>query len=643
MDTVRLPYTHTLAIVAASFCFSGISAQKIESNSQQQIAGLKVLFKEADIVALNEQSVFTFEYDKKTSALIARQQDAHEYMAINPNAEFVIKNYYNDKSRIEYYTLTTGNGKSLTHNKYCGHYQQGSVFYSDAQVCAYQFQLDLQGKTAAFQTRIIYNDIKYLTHTFFHSEAPSRRREIVINIPSWANVELREMNFDGYEINKTVKHENGLTIHTYVAENLKAFPDDKNLPGYLHFLPHILILTKSYEYNGQKSTVLSSTADLYKWYSSLTATIAQNHEAIKPMVNQLTSGLKSDADKIKAIYYWVQDNIKYIAFEDGLAAFKPEDAHEVFYKKYGDCKGMANLTKEMLKLAGFDARLTWIGTDRIPYSSEVPSLAVNNHMICTVFIGDQRYVLDPTEKFNPLGLHAERIQGKEILVEDGDSYIIGAVPEEPLENYLQEWSWKYEIKDETLKGSGKAAIKGEYKKILLNILQSIKTEDKDKFLKTVVAGADNPDNFAISDHSLFERDELLSIGYEMNLKNNLSSYEREVYVDIDFADDFKGASMDKTRTAPYKFMSRALKKIKAELTIPPGYKIEYLPEPFQYKNDHFAFDLKYRTEGNTIIYTKEIRILQSILPVSEFGNWNNAVEQLTKFYNDQIILKSNDQ
>lgn len=640
MVTVRL---YRLTIVFALFSYTGIPAQKIDSNVQPEIRQLKALFNDADIVALRENSVFSFEYDKKNSTLVARQQDAHEYIAMKPNAEFIIRNYYNDKSQIESYSLTTGNGKSLHHNKYCGHYQQGSVFYSDAQVCAYQFKLDLQGKTASFQTRIVYSDIKYLTHTFFHSEAPSKRREIVINVPAWVNIELREMNFDGYDIRKTVKQENGSTVYTYVAENLEALPDENNLPGYLHFLPHILILTKSYQQNGQQTTVLSTTGDLYKWYSSLTSTIRQNHEPLKPLVHKLVSGLTSDEDKIKAIYYWVQDNIKYIAFEDGLAAFKPEDAHEVFYKKYGDCKGMANLTKEMLKLAGFDARLTWIGTDRIPYSSEIPSLAVNNHMICTVFAGDVRYVLDPTEKFNPLGLHAERIQGKDILVEDGDSYIVATIPEEPLENYLQEWSWKYEIKDQTLKGSGTAAIRGEYKKILLNVIESVKAEDRDKFLKTVVAGNDNPDNIVIRDRSVFERDKILSIGYDMNLKNNLSSYDNEVYLDMDFSDDFKGASLDKDRKVPYKFMSKALKKINAELTIPSGYKIEHLPEPFKFSNEHFAFDLNYRTEGNTIFYSKEIRILKSILPVSEFDNWNSAVEKLTKFYNDQIILKSNEQ
>ena len=34
----------------------------------------------------------------------------------------------------------------------------------------------------------------------------------------------------------------------------------------------------------------------------------------------------------------------------------------------------------------------------------------------------------------------------------------------------------------------------------------------------------------------------------------------------------------------------------------------------------------------------KIRILKSLLPTDQFKEWNNAVEQLKNFYDDQIIL-----
>src|SRR5690242_9074625 len=107
-------------------------------------------------------------------------------------------------------------------------------------------------------------------------------------------------------------------------------------------------------------------------------------DKLQKQLTQITQGKTTDADKIKAIYYWVQDNIRYIAYEDGYSGYIPASAQEVLSKKYGDCKGMANLLTEFLKLAGYDAHFTWIGTRSIPYPQNTPALCVNNHAIVTL-------------------------------------------------------------------------------------------------------------------------------------------------------------------------------------------------------------------------------------------------------------------
>lgn len=80
-------------------------------------------------------------------------------------------------------------------------------------------------------------------------------------------------------------------------------------------------------------------------------------EKLRPALAKIIANNTNDVDKIKAIYYWVQDKIRYIAYEDGYSGYIPASAQEVLANKYGDCKGMANLLTELLKLAGYDARL----------------------------------------------------------------------------------------------------------------------------------------------------------------------------------------------------------------------------------------------------------------------------------------------
>jgi hypothetical protein len=405
-------------------------------------------------------------------------------------------------------------------------------------------------------------------------------------------------------------------------------------------MPHILVLTKSYREEGKQVKVISSTEDLYQWYSSLTKKINNETEKLAEKVKELCAGSKDDEQKLKSIYYWVQDNIKYLAFVDGLAGFQPEDAHKVFYNRYGDCKGMANLLKEMLIIAGFDARLTWVGTNIIPYTYDIPSLAVDNHMICTMFSGGKKYILDPTEKYQPLLAHAERIQGREILIENGEKFIRDKVPVEPINKYLEEKKIIYFLSGNSLTAEGEATYVGESLKNILNRLSLLDKDKIDLFLRNVVSGAGNSNYFTMKSHSAPDRDEALKVQFHGKMDNQLSIFDKDFYLSLDYERDFKDLKIEEKRKSPFDFGRRIFRKTVAELEIPEGFNVQYAPQPLSIKDDHFQFDLRYEINGRKITYFKEIKINKTVIPVSEFEKWNNIVNQLNKFYNDQIILQS---
>ena len=75
----------------------------------------------------------------------------------------------------------------------------------------------------------------------------------------------------------------------------------------------------------------------------------------------------TDEAKARRIYKWVQQNIKYVAFEDGMEGFIPRDASLVCSRRYGDCKDMASILTKMLQYSGVEACFVWIGTRSLPY------------------------------------------------------------------------------------------------------------------------------------------------------------------------------------------------------------------------------------------------------------------------------------
>ncbi len=185
-------------------------------------------------------------------------------------------------------------------------------------------------------------------------------------------------------------------------------------------------------------------------------------EGLKKTIDSLTSKTKTDEEKVKNIYYWVQKNIKYVAFEDGLGGFVPREANDIFEKKYGDCKDMASIITAMLNHAKLPGYLTWIGSRDIPYTyDEMPSPNCDNHMIAATEINKKLYFLDATSSFTPLGLPTSFIQGKEAMVRKSNTaYEIIKVPVvEAAKNNFNE-SLDITFNNTILKGNGLFEVTG---------------------------------------------------------------------------------------------------------------------------------------------------------------------------------------
>jgi hypothetical protein len=626
------------------FCFLILGGaeglcQKINEEYRAEAELLSKRFK-GSVAAIYSSTIIRFEYAPYTGYLQVRETESRKLVATQPNASVTIRSYYHDQKTLESYSLDNENGRARIHDKFCGNVQQGDIFHSDAQVCIYGTTLAQMGHGIQYESVKLVTDPKYYTQAFFVDQFPAKKRQIKFVIPKTAEVDLVEMNFSGHTITKEVQEEKDLRVYTYTAEWLDLPPSVENLPGHLHFLPHIVILSKSYRYkNGQLVTLISNTDDLYKWYRSLTVQNKVDESVLRQTVNDLIAKAVTTEDKIKAIYYWVQDNIKYIAFEDGLAGFKPEDAHQVFYKRYGDCKGMANLTKAMLTIAGIDARLTWVGTTRIPYSYDLPTLAVDNHMICTAYDNQRKYILDATMKYGLLGEVGQHIQGKEILIENADKYTIDSiafiVPRQPLE----EVTWKYQLRDSQLEGQAHVRLRGDLRSGFVAVANTLKNNDRISFMKGLVVGPSRLAEVDLEHAPVLSRDSVISLVYKGHFRNQSYQTEKELYVDLDVDEPHKNDKIPKDRMAPYRFAVRNNSTLTGEFVIPKGYTLGSFPKDFTVSHPYFEFSLAYRAVGDKIIYTRGIQLKKEQMPVAVFSEWNQAIDGLRKFYNEQIVLK----
>lgn len=593
--------------------------------------------KKAKVVAYKNSSDYDFQLQGESLSVV--KQDNINLISLEGNLNYAMHVFYNDHIKIEGHDMKYASGKSLKKESVCGNYEVESIFYSDAKVCSYKFNFLYDATEVSFSSKSRYDDPRYLTKIFFHDDDPSDSREISITVPKEVNVEIVEKNFTGFDIKKSVEQINGNTFYKYSATKLPALKSEENSLGALHHYPHLVVLTKDYTSPSGKKSIISSVDDLYKWYAGLVKEVKNDPAPFKGEVQRLIANPKTSEEKMKAIYYWVQDNIKYIAFEDGIAGFKPEPAQNVYTNRYGDCKGMANLTKEMLKVAGFDARLTWIGTNRIPYNYDLPSLCVDNHMICTVYLDGKQYILDSTEKYVALGKNAERIQGKEMLVENGEQFIRKTVPVSDPNSNLITRKETLTMEGETIKGQGELTLNGEAKKNILYYSTNVKQEDQKKvFDNLAISEYSNTDKVEITNAPPVDREKPLEVKYSFSLNNKVSKFDKDLYVDMDWNKSYQNLQIEDDRVSDYYFNRKIKLKTSKKLKLPVGYKVTHLPKGMSKKNPDFSFEVSFKQVGNEVIYDNEITVYRGIIKKGSFSIWNECIKELKENYSDQIVL-----
>ena len=547
--------------------------------------------------------------------------------------------FYNDEISLENIKVLNSDKKEVNIQKLCGDYSEKSIFHSDAKLCVIKFPLAEKGKPFNYTFRENYHDIKYLTSFYFLQRFPVIERIVQVNIPSWLEVDLREFNFEGHNIQRSSVKEGDITKVTFKITNAQAYKSEPNSPNHALSYPHIICVTKAFTETGKRTVLFESVKDLYGWYSTVCAEIGNDPEPVKAKVAELIANKKTDQEKVESIFYWVQDNIRYIAFEDGIMGFKPDAAQNVLKNKYGDCKGKANLLKTMLTIAGFDARLTWIGTSDLPYDYSLPSLSVDNHMICTVILNGKKVFLDGTEEYIALNDYAQRLQGKQVLIEDGKNHIIDRIPEFAAERNKVTVTNKITIADNQLNGTAVSEYNGESKISVQSAFAAIKNDKKAESLADFArSNNSNVEVSNITNSDFNDRQKPLQLKYNFKANNQITRTGNELYVVMDWEKDFSSMEIEADRKNDFEFNQKYNLTTQTELIIPEGYKIDYLPTSFKKSTPNWSFEGNYVTKGKTIVYSKNIVINKPILKKSDFAGWNSFIADINKFYNDQVVL-----
>lgn len=519
------------------------------------------------------------------------------------------------------------------------------IFYSDQESKTFTFPAVKAGAEIHLEYKEIVKDPRFLGLFRFGTFVPTESTKLSIEFPKNVSIGYIDFNTQDYPIDFKEEIKGNNKTYTWTVNNMKGFQGEAQSESVLYYLPHIILYIKSYEDKGKTNNVLNDVSDLYQWYSTLVDSIDENNlEKVHTIAEDITKSLSTNQEKAEAIFNWVQDNITYVAFEDGLGGFIPRSASSVCDKRYGDCKDMANLLYEMLNHVGIESYRTWIGTRDRPYSYwEVPTPMVDNHMITSVIIENDTIFLDATDSYVPYGMPSAFTQTKEALLGiDKDSFKVIKVPVQDMDKSVSEVNSVIRIENNLVKVDETRSLTG-YEKVEFISDYTYKKGDKteEEYLNTTLALGNNKTNYInITKDNFDNKNTPLILKYNLNIDNYAKSVANKTFINLDIDKTLSQSKIDiKDRKFSKKIDHKFKKKFVTTFKIPEGYKASDIPEELAYDNEKFGFKISYSKEGNVITQHKLIYVNTLSVDNSEFEIWNDFIQSLTRAYKKSITIE----
>ncbi len=519
------------------------------------------------------------------------------------------------------------------------------IFYDDFRSKTFVYPAVAPGVITRLHEKQALTNPRFLTSFYFGSFLPVRKTYLKITFHKDIDLQVKKFNTENIDFKFTEESKGNYKIYTWEASDLEGYEIESRAPKSNYYLPHLAYHIASYKGESGEKRILADVADLYGWYSGLTCNINQQEDQeLKELAEKLTEGVVDEEEKVRRLFYWVQDKIKYIAFEDGMRGFIPHNANYVFSKRYGDCKDMASITNNLLKLAGIKSHLTWIGSRDLPYRySELPTPMVDNHMIVSYRRPNgELYFLDATSSYTQYGYPSSMIQGKEALLDLGDGkYEIAEVPVIPKEKNQVADKVSLKLEDGKIKGSGKLDLSGYVRVFNSYRITGSGDEKEDRFMDGFLQKGSN--KCFVEDYEVLnvsDKEKPLSIEYKFYIEDYHQELGNEIYLDLNLEKPLNNDLIKlEERELPIENDYHYVNRLAVEFEVPEGYKVTYLPSEVSYENELFGFSIAYKQEGNKVYQERNIYKNFLLLEKESFADWNAMVKAISKAYREVIILE----
>jgi transglutaminase-like putative cysteine protease len=444
------------------------------------------------------------------------------------------------------------------------------------------------------------------------------------------NLRIKENNFPGKLQTETVKDQK---IYTWQISNIKALRDESYIPDPNTFLTSVEVVPEKFYFGGKPGS-FSNWDEFSKWMTSaLLKGRDQIPEQTAAYIRNLVKDIPDPKLKAKKIYEYMQQKTRYISVQIGVGGYQPTLASEVDQLGYGDCKGLVNYTRGLLKVAGIDSYYCIVYGDHNRKRSIDPTFASlqGNHIIlCLPFKNDTTW-LECTSKQIPFGFLGDFTSARNVLACNDLGGKLMKSPEYKTAGNLQARNCAFSIdKNGMLNGNIETRYEGEQYDNREDLTGEPYLEQI-KSLQQVYA----IDNLNIKSFKLKQEKTEHPVTYEnisLDAPNYCTLNDDRFVVPINRVNFIKRPLKEvRNRVLPVCISHGYIDKDEIVYQLPEDYKIEERPRNVKTSTSFGSFNTKIEVKDGKVFYSRTIELNAGTYPKETY-------QELTDFY--QTVYES---
>lgn len=439
-------------------------------------------------------------------------------------------------------------------------------------------------------------------------------------------INIKEINFEGQKLEEKNDKQR---IYTWTVRGIPASKNEPLSPPKEKYQIRVKVAAEQFYYYGKKGAY-SNWEELGGWvFTNLLAERQKPTPQMVGKVHALTMNIHDDIDKVRVLYRYLQEKMRYVSVQIGIGGFQPMAASQVEQLGYGDCKALVNYMQSLLSIVNIPSYYCVVNAGDIKHDMDenFASIDQGNHVILAVPLKKDTIWLECTSQKTPFGFLGSFTDDRIVFACTEKGGKLMRTPKVSTEESLQKRHGQFRLSEEgDIDGLLSTSFYGNQFDNQLAML-GLPLQEQDKRLKELYA----VDNITFKDIN-YKEDNRLSPQLIEQLSIVIQKYAPKsgtrIYLIPNVFNRKSSIPITHERKMPF-FINRGYRDVDSLVfALPESYVIDLKPADVQLDTEFGSFSMKLYLKGNNLVFYRQLILREGLFAPEKYATFAQFINTI---------------